>query len=126
MKRIGILSCRNAGQVCAGVGCLRAFFRRESAFSAYGEEPLELVAFLHCNGCEGVEDQGPFDHGIFPPLASEPGLLEKLDRLQQEQVDVVHLGICCWNRQGEECPAIIELSRELQRRNIAVVKGTHF
>ena len=117
--------CRNAGQVCAGVGCLHSFFRREGAFAAYGEEPLELVAFFACNGCQGVEDQGPFDQGIFTPLASEPGLLEKLDRIQQEQVDVVHLGICCWNRQGEKCPAIMELTQDLQRRNMTVIKGTH-
>ena len=125
MKRVAILSCRNAGQVCAGVSCLQAFFERDGSFAAYGEEPLRLTAFLQCNGCQGVEDQGPFDQGTFRPLREDAGMLKKLDRMEREGVEIVHLGICCWNRAGEICPWVAELKEELQRRGMEVVKGTH-
>jgi predicted metal-binding protein len=125
MKRVAIIRCRNAELVCTGAGCLHAFNRGEGAFASYGGEALELVAYLSCNGCQGVEDQGPFDQGVFTPLALQPDLLAKLERLERERVDCVHLGICCWNRQGEECPAMVELTGELQRRGMNVVKGTH-
>ena len=125
MKRIAVLACRSAENVCAGVGCLRAFSRRTGAFAAYGEEELELIAFMHCNGCWMPQKHAPYDQRRFTPLAEDPGLMEKVERLEKEQVDVVHLGICCRNQQGECCPAMEELSRELQRRGMQVVQGTH-
>ena len=104
MRRIAILACRNAEEVCAGVSCLQAFFRRDGSFASYGDDALELTAVLHCNGCRGVEDQGPFDQGEFRPLSQDVGMQKKLERLEREGVDTVHLGICCWNREGEICP----------------------
>ena len=125
MKRIAILACRNAEEVCAGVSCLQAFSRREGSFSAYGDASLELTAFLHCNGCQGVEDQGPFHEGKFRPLCEDAGMRKKLERLQREGVDIVHLGVCCWNRKGEICPWVEEIKKEFCCRGIKVVEGTH-
>ena len=125
MRRIAILACRNAEEVCAGVSCLQAFFRRDGSFASYGDDALELTAVLHCNGCRGVEDQGPFDQGEFRPLSQDVVMQKKLERLEREGVDTVHLGICCWNREGEICPWAEEIQEEFRRRGMTVVAGTH-
>ena len=47
------------------------------------------------------------------------------ERLEKEQVGVVHVGVCCQNRQGQLCPAISELTEALRQRGMTVVRGTH-
>lgn len=50
MKRIGILTCLHAGEICTGASCLRAFAERKYFFEGYGED-TQLLAFMKCNGC---------------------------------------------------------------------------
>ena len=57
MKRIAILACLRSGNVCTGASCMRAFSQRKASFACYGEEPLELVAFMRCNGCQNRQGQ---------------------------------------------------------------------
>ena len=102
MKRIAIVTCKNAASVCTGASCLQAF--RE---------------------CNGVKDQGPFDQGVFPELDGDEGMQKKLDRLLKEKVDVVHLGICCWNSERELCPWMKKFIPELRQRGFLVKSGTH-
>lgn len=66
MKNIGILTCLRAGQVCAGVSCLRAF-RAPVFFEKYGAD-VRLLAFMKCNGC-------PKDGAAEP--RQDPGILKK-------------------------------------------------
>ena len=114
MKRIAILTCLKACQVCTGAACLSAWNERSRGFSRYREEEAQLCAFFHCNGC-----------GI-PPL-DDRGMREKLDRLVSLDVDTVHVGICARTEQKDHqlCPTISALWKELERRNIQVVEGTH-
>ena len=125
MKRIAILACLRSGNVCTGASCLQAFSQRKASFACYGEEPLELVAFMRCNGCQLPEPGAPYEARTYTPLAQDAGLMEKVERLQKEQVDIVHVGICCQNRQGQLCPTIAEITEALQQRGMTVVRGTH-
>lgn len=114
MKHIAILTCRKACDVCTGAGCLRAWNQREKGFAPYAGEEVVLDAFFHCSGC-----------GRDPE--TDPGMLEKLDRLQSIGVDVVHTGICTVaNRSSMAwCPTIEKLASMLRERGIQVVQGTH-
>ena len=78
MKKIAILNCLKANDVCTGAACLKAFNNRNRHFEPYGDEPLELVAMGRCNGCEAGIDEG---------------FQEKLDRILQEGAEICHLGV---------------------------------
>ena len=52
MKKIIMLNCLRANQVCTGAACLKAFNERTRTFAQYGEEELFLQAFFRCNGCD--------------------------------------------------------------------------
>jgi predicted metal-binding protein len=125
LKRIAIVTCKNAASVCTGASCLQAFRERNGSFKQYGSENVELIAFMQCSGCNGVKDQGPFDQGVFPELDGDEGMQKKLDRLLKEKVDVVHLGICCWNSERELCPWMKKFIPELRQRGFLVKSGTH-
>ena len=52
--KIGIIICGRYHN-CAGGKCLRAMRNREGAFSVYPKDtPLEVVGFITCGGCPGV------------------------------------------------------------------------
>lgn len=110
--KLAILNCRKADEVCAGCGCLRAFFGRTGAFARYESAPMELIAFLRCNGCGRKPEE-------------DAGMLEKLERLKTEGVEIVHLGICTRSAEKGECPTITRLAAMLTERGMAVVRGTH-
>ena len=46
MKKIIMLNCLRANQVCTGAACLKAFNERTRTFAQYGEEELFLQAFF--------------------------------------------------------------------------------
>lgn len=77
MKRIAILACLRSGNVCTGASCMRAFSQRKASFACYGEEPLEPVAFMRCNGCQNRQGQ------LCPAIA------EITEALQQRGMTVV-------------------------------------
>lgn len=56
MKKIVMLNCLRANSVCTGAACLQAFNAKTKTFARYGDEPLELVAFFRCNGCDAPQD----------------------------------------------------------------------
>ena len=51
MKKIAIIRCLDVSMRCAAMGCLRAFNEKDKHFSQYGEEPLQLMSVMTCNGC---------------------------------------------------------------------------
>lgn len=112
LKKIAMLNCLKANQVCTGAACLQAWNRREKSFSRYVDEPVELVAFLRCNGCQK------------DPIWDK-GILEKLDRLQAIGVDVVHAGVCTKRPDDSRCPTIQCILTMLEERGISWVDGTH-
>lgn len=73
MKRIVMLNCLRANSVCTGAACLQAFNAKTKTFARYGDEPLELVAFFRCNGCDAPQD--------------DAGMEEKIERLLQLRPD---------------------------------------
>ena len=89
MKKIAILTCIKSNSVCTGASCLKAMNERTRSFAPYKGEPLQLMAFLHCNGCACDYD-------------TDPGFLEKLERLEQIGVEIVHAGICTRKHDGSE------------------------
>lgn len=114
MKKIGVLTCLDACKVCAGISCLNAWNGKVRHFARYAGEDACLTAFLHCNGC-----------GTSP--CSDAGMLEKLDRLQSDGVETVHIGVCAVKDReaGTLCPVMEEIQGMLHDRGIQTVLGTH-
>lgn len=113
MKHIAILTCLEACRVCTGAACLEAWNKRARQFSRYAGEEAQLSAFLHCNGCHS------------DPM-SDPGIAEKLQRLTEIGVDIVHLGVCTVKQEtGVLCPTIKILAEQLHQKGTEIVVGTH-
>lgn len=112
MKKIAFLNCLKANRVCTGASCFRAFNNRTRSFERYADQDVEVAAFMRCNGCES------------DPLTDD-GILEKVERLKEEQVETVHLGACTKNREGKRCPTIEKIMKLIEERGIELVDGTH-
>ena len=104
MKKIAILTCLDACQVCTGAGCLNAWNSRSRHFAPYAGEKVSLEAFFHCNGCEKDPE-------------TDRGMIEKLDRLQS---------VCAMKRETKAlCSTIVKIQDMLRSRNIQTIQGTH-
>lgn len=114
MKRIAILACQRANDVCAGCACLNAFYDRRASFAQYAREELRLTAFMRCSHC--ISERSPL---------TDPGFLEKLDRLIDEGVECVHIGICAKQSDGGVCPGMKAMADCFEERGVHVVWGTH-
>ena len=112
--RIAILRCLHSNDVCTGAACFDAFNHKKAHFAQY-EEDLELVAFWSCNGCGEAK---------FSPV----GLEEKIARLFNMSIDVLHIGVCTQMRKNNvvvECPTITAIAKRFEGKGIKVVRGTH-
>ena len=114
MKRIALLTCPKAENVCTGGGCFAALNSRTKAFTLYKGEDVEVLAFMKCSGC-----------GHFP--GEDAGLDEKIQYLLNRHPDVVHLGICCCHdgRQRERCREIAVICQIFEKHGISIMRGTH-
>lgn len=112
MKKIAILACLQANDVCAGVSCLDALEERRAHFAQYGQEPVKLCAFFRCSRC-GVEPE------------EDPGTLEKLERLVSSGVETVHVGVCARRRDGIWCPQMVKTAAWLENHGVRIEWGTH-
>lgn len=106
--KIAILHCRKSSNVCTGAACFKAYNNSLKSFEKYKGKKTELVAFLDCGGC-GID------------RATEPGIIEKMDRLKSEGVEKIHIGICI----NEKCPQYNEIIEMLDRYSIDYEFGTH-
>lgn len=80
--KVAIVTCKEVLDKCTGKGCFRAFNSRKDAFEAY-HEPVELVSFTHCSGCN--EDAWKlFEY--------------KIEKLMEEGVGTVHVSTCIRGR----------------------------
>lgn len=115
MKKIVILRCLRSEENCTGAACLSAFNHKKGQFEQYGNDELELLAFMSCNGCNKLN------------FADKAGLEEKIERILKIKPDVVHVGICCKTRtdNNEYCSDILELVEIFKKSGINIVWGTH-
>ena len=112
MKKIAILGCMRANEVCTGAACLDAWDRKSRVFAVYDGQEVRLAAFLRCNGCTADP-------------AQDAGMQEKLERLVRIGVSAVHLGVCTKSRDGRRCPVIQTIEQMLAENGIPCVDGTH-
>jgi len=107
-----MLNCLRANSVCTGAACLQAFNAKTKTFARYGDEPLELVAFFRCNGCDVPQD--------------DAGMEEKIERLLQLRPDAAHMGVCTRRKaDGTRCPTIQKVADRLAAEGVVLVDGTH-
>lgn len=116
MRKIGTLTCLRSNQVCARASCLKAFNERGGYFGAY-PAGTQLAAMMTCNGCKSVTETEPPD---------DRGIREKIQRMQKEGVEIVHVGVCTVRRDGGECERITAIRRMLEEAGIPTSDGTHF
>ncbi|MGN0627583.1 MAG: CGGC domain-containing protein [Oscillospiraceae bacterium] len=114
MKQIAILTCRKACNVCTGALCFHAWNMKSHGFARYAGEEVSLAAFFHCNGCDSDPE-------------TDPGMLEKIERLEKIGVDTVHIGVCAVTDMETKalCPTIEKIASMLRERKIEVVRETH-
>lgn len=113
MKKIAILACQKANDVCAGCGCLNAFNDRKRYFERYSGEELRLVAFMRCSHC--VDEIDPLE---------DPNFNEKLERLVSEGTECIHIGVCA-KRDRVPCPGMSRMADAFSEKGIEIVWGTH-
>lgn len=111
MKKIAILNCLMANEVCAGASCLRAFYARQAGFARYAGEELQLVAFSRCSSCR-------------KQLQDDMGMLEKLERIVSEGAEAVHIGVCA-QMNNVRCPTMETYAKWLEDRGVEIVWQTH-
>lgn len=70
MKKIVMLTCLRAETVCTGAGCFSALNGRTHRFREYGDEELQVSAFMKCSGCghfprqdKGLDEKNREDSG---------------------------------------------------------------
>ena len=112
MKKIAVINCLKANEVCAGAACLKAWEEKSRSFARYSGEETVLTAFARCNGCGNNPEENA-------------GLLEKLNRIVEEGTQVVHFGVCTHDREGVECPVITRIGNWFEKKGVEVVRGTH-
>lgn len=115
MKKIVILHCLRSEENCTGAACFQAFNERSAQFARYGDEEIQLMAFMTCNGCRKIT------------LGDSSGLEEKIERILSIKPDVVHVGICCKTRtdDNEYCQEALRLVDIFRNHGIEIVWGTH-
>lgn len=112
MKKIAMLNCLRANDVCGGVACLRAFYARQAGFARYKDEELQLTAFMRCTECgKSVEED---------KLMRE----EKLQRLVDIGTETVHIGVCA-QMGGNKCETMQSYAKYLEDRGVEIVWQTH-
>lgn len=112
MKKIAMLNCLKANEVCTGAACFKAYNEKRKAFEQYKGQDIELIAFMCCNGCEKEPN-------------TDKGMLEKIERLKKESVENIHIGVCTQDRQGIECETITRIIKMIEEKGIKVIRGTH-
>ena len=107
-ERIAIMVCKKSSEKCIGSSCMWAFYEHFRSFEQYKGRPAKLWAFFHCGGCE-IDRR------------TDSGFQKKLERMKEDGVYKVHLGVCIRNN----CPKIKELCQILDEQQIPWEIGTH-
>jgi predicted metal-binding protein len=106
--KIAIVRCNIVSEVCPGVGCLRAFNDRRVQFEDYDSD-TQLIGFFTCGGCSG----------------RRVGRL--VDKLLNYDLDTVHISSCMiGDEDGQpKCPFKARIKKDIEKRGVKVVEGTH-
>ena len=109
-RRIAVMVCRETTDGCTGAACFWAFDTKYKNFAQYQDSPVpvKLWGFFHCNGCDSDWD-------------SDEKMKKKLNRLKEEGVEKVHLGVCICRH----CPHLDRICSRLEKWEIPYEKGTH-
>ena len=109
-RRIAVMVCKKSAESCTGAACFWAFDTKYKSFAQYADSglPVKLWGFFHCNGCESDWD-------------TDVKMQKKLNRLREEGVEKVHLGVCMCRY----CPNLERICGQLEARGIPFEKGTH-
>ncbi len=110
-KKIAILTCLKASEVCTGYACFKAFNNKKSYFQPYFGQDVELIAFFHCNGCDADYE-------------NDEQYKEKMEKIISLKPDAIHVGVCC-KPDGRLCPVIENMMQCFKNENINVIEGTH-
>ncbi len=111
MKKIAVLTCLKATQVCSGAACFDAINDRRATFEEYVDEEVKVVAFFHCNGCKADYD-------------NDEQYIEKIERVCSQEPDAIHIGKCTFY-QRDLCPVIDNMINYFKSKGIKIVIGTH-
>ncbi len=113
VKRIAILSCSKATKVCSGASCFNAVNKRTGTFHVYDQNPVEVVAFFHCNGCDADYDE-------------DKEYREKIERVAYMEPDAIHIGVCSKTKnRGIFCPVMVRMMNYFRDKGIRIIDGTH-
>lgn len=105
MKKIGIINCFEVSTRCTGSGCFKAVNNKTGSFERYEDEDIEMISFIHCNGCsENSLEQ----------------VLERAEKMKLRGVDVIHMSTCIKSK----CPKYEVFMEELSK-NFEVVGYSH-
>lgn len=104
---VAVVRCEVVSEVCPGIACFKAFNSRSQHFSGYGDD-TEMIAFFTCGGCSGRR------------------VSRLVDTLMKFDIDVVHLSSCML-LEGDypKCPHVHQIKRDIEKKGIRVVEGTH-
>lgn len=104
MKKLGIINCFEVSKRCSSSGCLRALGDRTASFERYAGVEVQLLSFVHCNGCGETAVEHVAARGA---------------RMGDVGVDVIHLSTCM-----SKCDKYDEFLRVLSAK-FEVVGYTH-
>lgn len=83
MRKIGIINCYDVSKKCSSSGCFKALHDRTGSFERYAGEEVQIISFVHCNGCgDGAVGR----------------VLDRAERMREVGVDVIHLSTCVKSR----------------------------
>lgn len=107
-ERIAIMVCKKSADHCIGSSCMWAFHEHFRSFEQYKDRPAKLWAMFHCGGCDIDRE-------------TDPDFRRKIDRLKDDGVFKVHLGVCIRN----SCPHIRQMCDTFDKAGIPWEIGTH-
>lgn len=104
---IAVVRCEIVSEVCPGIACFKAFNSRQQHFAEYGDN-AEMVGYFTCGGCSGRR------------------VSRLVDTLIKYDLDVVHLSSCMLlDGDYPKCPYVQQIKRNIEKKGIRVVEGTH-
>lgn len=110
-EKLGILTCSNMTQVldCPVGACLHDMHNRKGAFKSYGDNGLELVGVISCNGC--------------PTRPGADMILPRIEGLLHYGMTHLHLSYCMLTL----CPYVKKYVRAIRATypDLNVILGTH-
>ncbi len=51
MKKVGVIRCQQAEDLCPGTSCFKALTQGKGAFESTG--PVQIIGYVSCGGCPG-------------------------------------------------------------------------